>query len=249
MSDNTQDLKAKVADAVGKSQAVAVKTRADEVTHFVTTTLRPALSDVLQKAVTPERFARIVLGAFRTTPKLMECSMQSLGSALLNAAALGLEPNSPLGHAYLIPYKDQCQFIIGYKGLLDLARRSGRIVEVTAQVVREGDVFEYEFGTSRVLRHKPAKEGRGAVEFVYAYAHLTDGGFAFEVMNVEDVEAIRKRGNSRGRSPWDTDWEAMAKKTVLRRLCKLLPQSTELSHAVAVDEMAETDTTNHTQED
>lgn len=215
---------------------MAVRTKAEELTDFVTTTLAPSLDDVLQQQISRERFARIVLGAFRTAPKLMECSRASLGSALLSAAALRLEPNGPLGEAYLIPYKDTCQFIIGYKGLLTLARRSGAIVEVTAQVVRAGDEFEYEFGSNRTLRHKPAIGQRGEVTMVYAYAHLKDGGFAFEVMNVSDVEAIRQRGRSGSSGPWSTDWEAMAKKTVLRRLCKLLPMSTELAHAVQIDE-------------
>lgn len=238
--DNAE-LKQRTEQAVAGSQAVAVRTKAEEITEFVTTTLRPSLDDVLQKAITPERFARIVLSAFRTTPKLMECTRTSLANALMNSAALGLEPNGPLGEAYLIPYKDTCQFIIGYRGLLTLARRSGQIVEVTAQVVREGDEFEYEFGSNRVLRHKPAVGERGEVTMVYAYAHLKDGGFAFEVMSVADVEALRARGNERGHSPWKTDWEAMAKKTVLRRLCKLLPMDLALSHAVHVEDAAETE--------
>lgn len=235
---NTQDLKQRTQDAVAASQAVAVKTKAEEITDFVTTTLAPSLDDVLQQQISRERFARIVLGAFRTTPKLMECTRASLASALMNAAALRLEPNGPLGEAYLIPYKDTCQFIIGYKGLLTLVWRSGGIVEVTAQVVRAGDDFEYEFGSNRILRHKPAIGERGDVTMVYAYAHLRNGGFAFEVMNVSDIEALRSRGGSSSgrKTPWDTDWEAMAKKTVLRRLCKLLPMSTELAHAVLVDE-------------
>lgn len=238
--DNAE-LKTRTEQAVAGSQAVAVRTKAEEITEFVTTTLRPSLDDVLQRAITPERFARIVLSAFRTTPKLMECTRTSLANALMNSAALGLEPNGPLGEAYLIPYKDTCQFIIGYRGLLTLARRSGQIVEVTAQVVREKDDFEYEFGSNRVLRHKPAEGERGDVTMVYAYAHLKDGGFAFEVMSVADVESLRARGNERGHSPWKTDWEAMAKKTVLRRLCKLLPMDLALSHAVHVEDAAETE--------
>lgn len=239
---DTQDLKQEAQQALQKSQAVAVRSKAEEITDFVTTTLAPSLDDVLQQQISRDRFARIVLGAFRTTPKLMECSRASLASALLNAAALRLEPNGPTGEAYLIPYKDQCQFIIGYRGLLTLARRSGQIVEVTAQVVRDGDEFEYEFGSNRVLRHKPAIGERGDITMVYAYAHLKDGGFAFEVMNVSEVEALRARGNERGHSPWKTDWEAMAKKTVLRRLCKLLPMSIELAHAVDADTVEEPET-------
>lgn len=218
------------------SQAVAVKTKAEEVRDYVTTTLAPQLDDMLAQRIGRERFMRIILNAFRNTPKLMECSKPSLGAALMNAAALQLEPNTPLGHCYLIPYKDQCQLIIGYQGLVELARRSGEIAEIMAHVVREGDAFRYEYGMNPVLEHTPGNE-RGAITHVYAYARLTTGGFPFVVMPASEVEQLKLRGAAgRGaKTPWDTDEEMMYCKTAVRRLTKYLPKTLELAVALSTD--------------
>lgn len=235
------DLKQQAEQALASSQAVAVRTKAETTREYVMSVLAPQMGDVLQKRITPERFMRIVLNAFRTTPKLMECSQTSLGAALMNAAALGLEPNTPLGQAYLIPFDSrdgmQVQFIIGYKGLLDLARRSGQIVTIHADVVRAQDEYHAWHGSEAYLKHVPYRSGeRGDVVTYYAYARLKDGGFQFVEMTPTDVEAIRERSKAKNYGPWKTDYEAMAKKTVLRQLCKLLPQSIELGYAMEADE-------------
>ncbi len=234
------DVKAQAEQALAQSQAVAVKTRAEEIKDFMLAQ-RPAFEDVLMKTISPERFTRIALSAFRNTPELMECSKASLLSALMNSAALGLEPNTPLGLAYLIPFNSrdgkQVQFIIGYKGLIVLARRSGQIVTIHADVVRENDEYQAWHGSDAHLRHVPYRKGeRGEIVTFYAYAKLKDGGFQFVEMTPDDVEAIRARSKAGSFGPWKTDYEAMALKTVLRKLCKLLPHSDALAHALNADE-------------
>lgn len=134
--------------------------------------MKPEIEKALPKVITPERFTRMALSALNTTPKLQECSQMSFLGALMNAAQLGLEPNTPLGQAYLIPYKNhgklECQFQIGYKGLIDMVYRNDNIQTVQAQCVYEKDVFEYELGLEPKLVHKPAIKDRGELILVYA---------------------------------------------------------------------------------
>lgn len=178
----------------------------------------------LPKVMTPERFTRIALSALSNTPKLMECTRNSFLGALMNAAQLGLEPNTPLGQAYLIPYGNQCQFQIGYKGLLDLCYRSGEVASVQAQVVYENDKFEYALGLEPQLVHVPAIENRGKSKFVYAVLKLKNGGYVFEVMSMDDVKTHAEKYSKAFKSgPWQTNFDEMAKKTVLKRVLKYAP--------------------------
>lgn len=188
------------------------------------------IAKALPKVITPERFTRIALSALSNNPKLYECSKLSFLGALMNAAQLGLEPNTPLGQAYLIPYYNnkekrlECQFQIGYKGLLDLAYRSGEMATIQAHIVYENDEFEYELGLDPVLKHKPAPSNRGNMTYAYAMFHLKNGGKAFVVMSKDDIIAHGKRySKTYGAGPWQTDFEAMAKKTVLKQLLKYAP--------------------------
>ena len=125
------------------------------------------IKKALPAVITPERFTRIVLSALSTNPKLAQTTPQSFLSAMMTAAQLGMEPNTPLGQAYLIPYYNsksrcnECQFQLGYKGLIDLAYRSGEVSIIQAQVVYENDEFTYSFGLEPVLRHIPAASDRG----------------------------------------------------------------------------------------
>src|SRR5690606_22598960 len=132
--------------------------------------------------------------------------------------------------------RTEVQFIVGYRGMIDLARRSGQILSIEARTVQEKDHFEVEFGLDSKVAHRPAWEvaDRGALTFVYAVAKLKDGGVQFEVMSRAEIEAIRdasqgyqmaKRYARDGKinSPWATNFEEMAKKTVIRRLFKYLP--------------------------
>ena len=134
--------------------------------------MEPEIRKALPQVITPERFTRMALSALNTTPKLAECSQMSFLGALMNAAQLGLEPNTPLGQAYLIPYRNkgklECQFQIGYKGLIDLANRNDNFQTVQARCVYENDVFSYEYGLNPDLHHIPARENKGKLIFVYA---------------------------------------------------------------------------------
>lgn len=204
--------------------------------------MKPEMAKVLPKHLEPERLLRIALTEMRRNPKLLDCSKESLLGAVMLSAQLGLEPG-PLGHCYLIPYFNkktgttEVQFQIGYKGMLELVRRSGQIETIDAQVVYENDEFEFEYGLNPKLRHKPNLSGsRGKPIAVYAIAKFKDGGYSFYVMSVEDVEKIRLKSKSPNEGPWVTDWEAMAKKTVIKQLAKYLPLSIEAQRAVAIDE-------------
>lgn len=194
------------------------------------------IAKALPSVITPERFVRMAMTALTGNPKLQNCTPETFIGAALTAAQLGLEPNTPLGQAYLIPYGNTCQFQIGYKGLLDLANRSGLLKNVTAQVVYENDEFEFEFGLEPKLRHKPAMSNRGKPLWVYATYHLTNGGYNFEVMSMDDIRKFAKeKSKTYNNGPWQTDFEAMAKKTVLKKVLKYAPLKSETASAAAQD--------------
>lgn len=186
------------------------------------------IAKALPKVMTPERFSRMVLTAITQTPKLAQCSPQSFVAAMLNAAQLGLEPNTPLGQAYLIPYGNQCQFQIGYKGLIDLANRSGEIKNIEAHIVYKNDEFEFEYGLDSKLRHKPTMGEKGEAQWVYAVYRLVNGGYGFEVMSIDEVKLHGKKySKTFNNGPWQTDFEAMAKKTVLKKVLKYAPMKSD----------------------
>lgn len=220
---------------------------------------KPTLAALLPRHMTPDRMLKIALSALRTTPKLMECTIESLFGAVVHCAQLGLEPNTPQGHIYLIPFGNsrkgttEVQVIVGYKGLIDLARRSGQIVSISARVRYANDPFKLAFGTDDYIQHGPAEDGdRGQVVGVYAVAKLKDGGVQFEYLTLAEVCRIRdnsegykaavsvaKRYSKPARHPWIDHFEEMARKTAIRRLCKYLPMSIELANAVALEDHGE----------
>jgi recombination protein RecT len=214
--------------------------------------LRPQILKALPNTgITPDRLSRIALTTIKMNPALLNCESESLFASIMQAAQLGLTPNL-LGSCYFIPYKDTknnrhiVQFQIGYRGLIDLVTRSGQVVTIKANVVHENDVFEYEYGLNEKLRHVPARNERGAVTFVYAYALLKSGGHSFEVMSIEDIYKIRdsfsaaykgaKKYNTQSSSIWVKHFDSMAKKTVIKQLIKYLPISTDLHEQVSYDE-------------
>lgn len=158
----------------------------------------------------------------------------------MNAAQLGLEPNTPLGQAYLLPYNTKqgklCQFQIGYKGLIDLAYRSGEFRSISAHVVYSKDYFDYELGLDAFLKHKPATGDRGSAIYVYGVFRLQNGGYGFEVMSIDDVKLhAQKYSKSYTRGPWANQFEEMAKKTVIRKLLKYAPLKVEVLRAISTD--------------
>jgi recombination protein RecT len=206
--------------------------------------MKGEIARCLPKHLTPERMARIAMTELRKTPKLQECDPMSFIAAIMQASQLGLEPGI-LGSCYLIPFnnnstgKVECTFMPGYRGFLDLARRSGQIVSLVARAVYANDEFSYEFGLKEDLIHKPAMNDRGELVAVYAVAILKDGGHQFDVMSKKDVDLIKNQSKSKNNGPWVTHYEEMAKKTVLRKLFKWLPCSVEMQKAVSLDELQE----------
>lgn len=191
----------------------------------------------LPKSLTADRLCRIVMTECRKTPALLKCNQESFLGAVLQCAQLGLEPGGALGHCYLLPYGNTAQLIIGYRGMIDLARRSGQIISIAAYVVHEEDEFDYQLGLQPKIIHKPAHQAKpGVVTFVYAVANLKGGGVQFEVMSRAEVEAVRTKSKAGGSGPWVNHWDEMAKKTCIRRLFKYLPVSIEIARAIDVDE-------------
>lgn len=222
---------------------------------------RGTLEALLPKHFDSERMLKLALGALRTTPKLSGASLASLLGSVVTCAQLGLEPNTPLGHAYLLPFdkrekqgnqwvttETQVQVIIGYKGMLDLARRSGQIVSIAAHEVCQNDDFRFAYGLDEELVHRPSMKERGAVIGFYAVAKLVGGGYSFEFMSCDEVNHIRDKAAEKNRAkkdgsgrpiitgPWADNYVEMGRKTVLRRLFKYLPISIEsLAFATAID--------------
>ena len=205
------------------------------------------IAKALPSVLTPERFTRMVLTAMSNNPQLQQCTPNSFLGAMMQAAQLGVEPNTPLGQAYLIPYRNhgtlEVQFQLGYKGLIDLAYRSGEITDISAHEVYENDTFEYELGLEPKLKHIPALQDRGNVILYYAVYHTKNGGYGFEVMSVDDIRQHKNKFSKaagKGFSPWSTNFDEMAKKTVIKKLLKYAPIKTEFVRAVAQDETIKT---------
>lgn len=200
----------------------------------------------LQGQIKPEVFLNAIFGSLQKTPALLDCTPRSLINAVLELSQLGLLPGV-LQQAYLIPFKNaktgrvEAQLIIGYKGLIKLCRNSGEISTVSSDVVYSNETFECRRGTAPKLEHIPMLDlgaDRGKLKAAYAVAQLKDGSTQFEVMPKAEIDKIRARSRAKDSGPWVSDYEEMARKTVLRRLCKVLPSSEKLQKAVALDELA-----------
>ena len=198
--------------------------------------MREQFARSLPSHLTPERFARIAITALTRTPKLLDCTPESLMRCLLDLSAFGLEPDGRRAH--LIPYGAQCTLVIDWKGLAELAMRSGVIAKLHADVVCENDTFEYNLGA--ITCHKiDFRKPRGEVYAAYAMAQTKTGEVFVAVLSKDEVEAVRKRSRSGTSGPWVSDWNEMAKKTAFRRLSKWLPLSAEFRDAQEKDDEQE----------
>lgn len=219
--------------------------------HLEGEAFKLAVAKALPKHLTADRFVRVALTAITRIPKLAECDQASFFQCLLKLSQFGLEPDGYRAH--LIPFENrkrnvvECQLIIDYKGLVELALRSGVVANIHADVIRDGDIFEYSAG--ELSRHVPyflrrdvgrPKEA-GDVYAVYARAKFRDGSEKCDVMSLDEIERTRKRSRASNNGPWITDWTEMAKKTVVRRLSKWLPLSPEYRDAVDADTDTERD--------
>ena len=229
--------------AIAKTQKASEKKPADIKTWIGA--YKTQFAKALPSAITPERFTRMALSAVNKTPKLQECTVESFLGALMQAAQLGLEPNTPLEQAFVLPYYNnktrtlEAQFQIGYRGMIDLAYRSGEVKNIQAHVVYENDEFDFQYGLEERLFHRPAMGNRGEATYVYAVFKLINGGNGFEVW---PMDAVRKHAEtyspnySSNYTPWKTNFDAMAKKTVLKQLLKYAPLKSEFVRGIAADE-------------
>lgn len=198
------------------------------VQQVLSENFKKQLALAVPKHLNADRMARIAATEVRKNKALLNTEPTSFLGSVMQAAQLGLEPGSALGQAYLVPYGNQCQLIIGYKGMIDLARRSGQVLSLDAYAVREGDDFNFQLGLKPDIHHVPSLEAdriKKPITYVYAVATLKGGGYQFEVMSRAEVEAVRAKAKSK--NIWNSYFEEMAKKTVIRRLFKYLPVSIE----------------------
>ncbi|MGO5082401.1 recombinase RecT [Oscillospiraceae bacterium LCP25S3_E4] len=232
------------AGAIAKASSTQIKSKkAPSTIKDYINLYSKEIAKALPSVLTPERFSRMAMTAITKTPKLAECSPQSFIGSLLTAAQLGLEPNTPLGQAYLIPFYNgkkrtyECQFQVGYKGMIDLCNRSGEIKNIEAHIVYENDEFEFEYGLDSKLKHKPCMSDKGAPVWVYALYRLNNGGYGFEVMSVDDCMAHgEKYSKTFNNSPWQTNPEEMMKKTVLKKVLKYAPVRSDFVKGAVADE-------------
>jgi recombination protein RecT len=238
---NVHELIAKVND-----QRLSFDARLSSVGEVMKATAGRMMA-ALPKHVTPDRMMRVALNAIRKNPKLLDCNAASLFGAITEAATYGWEIGGILGHAYLVPYGQECVLIPGYKGLVDLCRRSGQISTISCEVVHEGDTFNYFLGDDPKINHKPNDSDRQRdkkpITYVYLVVRLRDGGVQRSVWSTARIEAHKEKysqawrraeQNKKKDSFWHTAWDAAAKKTVIRDMIQrgLLPVSAEYRDVV-----------------
>ena len=200
--------------------------------------MKKQLAMAIPRHLDVDRLLRVAITSIQKTPALADCTTQSLLACVMTCAQLGLEPDQFTGQAYLVPFGREAQIIPGYRGLLKLARQSGEIQSVSAQVVYENDEFDFSFGIEEDLKHKPCFRDRGEPIGAYCVLRYKDGGHSFDFMTTEAIEKIRNKSKTSKSGPWVTDWDEMAKKTVLRRHLKLAPMSIEMATAVSLEDRA-----------
>lgn len=226
---STTDQLAAVVNPTTTAPVAKPKTKAPIIVQQVLSDqFKKQLALAVPKHLNADRMARIAATEVRKNKALLNTEPTSFLGSVMQAAQLGLEPGSALGQAYLVPYGNQCQLIIGYKGMIDLARRSGQVLSLNAYAVREGDDFSFQLGLKPDIHHVPSLEAdriKKPITYVYAVATLKGGGYQFEVMSRAEVEAVRAKAKSK--NIWNTYFEEMAKKSVIRRLFKYLPVSIE----------------------
>tara|TARA_R110000850_G_C9996151_1_gene468183 strand:+ start:13260 stop:14051 length:792 start_codon:yes stop_codon:yes gene_type:complete len=190
----------------------------------------------LPKHLSPERFGRVAITALTRTPKLLECTKESVFKCLLDLSAMGLEPDGRRAH--LIPYGKVCTVIVDYKGIVELMRRSGDVVTIHADIVCENDEFAHNMG--EISRHTfDLREPRGEMYAVYCQVTFKDGSKQSAIMTKGEIQAIQKRSRSGGSGPWVTDFNEMAKKTVVRRVSKMITLSPEIAQHIETADRSE----------
>lgn len=235
---NTQALAPKT------TQAVAAKKSGSVLDYLNNGKFQSQLAAALPKFLDTDHFVRSAITEFRLNPALAECSVPSVLGYFMQAAACGLEPASMLGQCYPVPFwnsktkQKEAQFICGYRGMLSIARRSGEIASVVAEVVHEKDEFSIEYGMNPSLVHKPyIEDDPGAMRGAYVVVRFKGEGIdpVIKYMPKSEIDKRRNRSKAGSSGPWVTDYEEMAKKTVFRSVFKWLPISIEQIQATTTD--------------
>lgn len=252
---NTQATKELIAKRQGGGVQGQAPTFQDMLSKQLTGQFK-AIQSLVPSHVTPERLCRVGLNAVSRNPKLMECDQSTIIGAIVNCASLGLEPNL-LGHAYLVPFwnstnrRFEAQFQLGYKGLIDLVRRSGEVAVITAREVYEGDEFDYSYGLDEMLIHKPCGEDdEDKITHFYAMYKLKTGEKGFVVMTRKQVEKHRDKF-TKSKSPktkevfgpWKDHFVSMALKTCITKMAKYMPVSIEQQETRQMMEAIQVDNT------
>ena len=201
------------------------------------------IAAVMPKHMSEDRMFQLAMSAYNSTPQLAECSTVSVLSCIMKCAALGMEPSAVdgLGRAYILPFRNgktrrmEATFILGYKGMIDLARRSGEVESISGRAVYEGDEFRYAYGLNEDLYHVPMHKS-DQLTYAYCIARFKDGGHYFIVLSRKEIEAARKASKAGNNGPWVTNYDAMAVKTAIRRAFPYLPVSIVAQEAAAADE-------------
>jgi len=261
VNGNNTALTNKAQAAAGNTSATAPTVKPGKTINDFIKEMVPSISKAVPKHVSPDRVARIALTAIKINPKLLECDRDSLLAGIMTGAQLGVELNTPLGQAYLIPRKRsiklpngqwqkvmEAQFQLGYQGIIDLAYRSGNYTDLYCEEVYSNDSFYYKLGLKRDLEHNPCEtEERGELTHIYAVYHTKNGGFDFQVWSVSKIMAHAKKYSDLWNADkqewvggekcaWVNNFIGMAKKTVLKALLKYAPKSIEFAHELETDE-------------
>lgn len=243
MSSDTQ----KNAMAILKDKGAPISMRLKSVREVMEAN-KEQMFQALPAHVTADRLIRVSLNCIRATPKLLDCTPASLFGAITESATLGLECNGVLGHAYLIPYGKECVLVPGYKGLIDLVRRSGNVSTLSMEVVHQGDNFSYQLGDQPMIHHIPndddPERDDKPITHAYAVVVLRDGGIQRKVWTTAKIDKHKERYSKawkKADSPWRTAWPVMAKKTVIRDMINRgeIPTSVEVMTLAARDEYTE----------
>lgn len=197
------------------------------------------LSQLLPKGMDADRVIKTVLMQLVKKPELQQCTASSVVLSVMQAAELGLAIGDARGHAYLVAFKGQCTLIAGYRGMIDLATRTGKVLSIDARLVHDKDEFMVEFGTNPSIKHIPTFDGD--VRFAYAIALLASGAVMFDVMTRKELDSIRNRSKAKDKNgnlvgPWVTDCQEMQRKTVIRRLWKYLPMSEQMAQICEIED-------------
>lgn len=243
----TEIKKANVPASAAPKQEVAKKTTPKTMKDYVAI-MEPEIKKALPSMIKPERFIRMVYSTLSANPELQQCTPQSFLSAMMSAAQAGVEPNSVTGEAWILPYRDhgtlKAQFQLGAQGQARIAARDGTVV-LPPQTVYENDELVYELGTDQKLKHVPAFKNRGEVIGYYAvWTNKKYDSYGFYFMSKEDMEKFAKqysKAYDSGYSPWQTAFDQMAEKTVVKKVLKWAPKSVETAALLSLDETVKSD--------